>query len=81
MTKLLLPEVRLSYFNKVGVKNTVEQIILDKAYVDYFFQNSYRGYVVILVEGIPICITSNKDFESSSFDYILLSNKNQLNKL
>lgn len=75
MTKILLPELRLSYFNKVGVKNTVEQIILEKAYVDYFFQNSYRGYVVVLVDGAPICITSNKDFESSSYEFIILSNK------
>src|SRR5690606_14723645 len=75
MTKILLPELRLSYFNKVGIKNIVEQIVLEKSYVDYFFQNSYRGYVVVLVEGTPICITSNKDFESSNYDYIILSNK------
>lgn len=75
MTKISLPELRLSYFNKVGVKNTVEQIILQKDNVDYFFQNSYRGYVVVLVDGTPICITSNKDFESSSYEYIILSNK------
>ncbi|MEC5174263.1 DEAD/DEAH box helicase [Chryseobacterium nepalense] len=75
MTKILLPELRLSYFIKVGVKNTVEQIVLEKTYVDYFFQNSYRGYVVILVDGTPICITSNKDFESRNFEFIILSNK------
>lgn len=50
MTKILLPELRLSYFNKVGLKNTVEQIIIEKANVDYFFQNSYRGYVVVVVD-------------------------------
>jgi len=75
MTKISLPELRLSYFNKVGVKNTVEQIISQKDNVDYFFQNSYRGYVVVLVDGTPICITSNKDFESSSYEHIILSNK------
>lgn len=75
MTKILLPELRLSYFNKVGLKNTVEQIVLEKTYVDYFFKNSYRGYVVVLVDGTPICITTNKDFESPNFEYIILSNK------
>lgn len=75
MTKILLPELRLSYFNKVGVRNTVEQIVLEKTYVDYFFQNSYRGYIVILVEGTPICVTANKDFESRNFEFIILSNK------
>src|SRR5690606_275467 len=75
MTKILLPELRLSHFNKVGSKNTVEQIVTEKAYVNYFFQKSFRGYVVIFVDGTPICITSNKDFESAEFDYILLSNK------
>ncbi len=75
MTKILLPELKLSYFNKVGLKNTVEQIVLEKAHVDYFFQNSYRGYVVVLVDGAPICITSNKDFESADYELIILSNK------
>ncbi|MDM1391303.1 DEAD/DEAH box helicase family protein [Myroides marinus] len=75
MNKILLPELRLSYYNKVGVKNTIEQIVLEKAYVDYFFQDSYRGYIVILVDGNHICVTSNKDFDFAGFDYILLSHK------
>lgn len=75
MNKILLPELKISYFNNVGFKNTVEQIIVESVHVDYFFQNSYRGYVVILVDGRQICVTSNKDFESTNFDYILLSNK------
>jgi|GEM_PF-895402 len=75
MNQILLPELKISYFNKVGFKNTIEQIVLESVNVDYFFQNSYRGYVVILVDGRRICITSNKDFESTNFDYILLSNK------
>ncbi|MEC4114772.1 DEAD/DEAH box helicase family protein [Myroides pelagicus] len=75
MTKILLPELRLCYFNKVGVKNTIEQIVLEKSYVEYFFQDSYKGYVIVIVDGTPICITSNKDFESPNYEFILLSNK------
>ncbi|MFZ4263856.1 hypothetical protein ACFRAE_17610 [Sphingobacterium sp. HJSM2_6] len=75
MSRILLPELRLSYFDKVGVKNTVHQLVVEQTFVDYFFQNSFRGYVIVFVKGNPICITSNKDFESANFDYILLSNK------
>lgn len=75
MSRILLPELRLSYFNKVGVKNTVHQLVVEQTFVDCFFQNSFRGYVIVFVKGNPICITSNKDFESANFDYIFLSNK------
>lgn len=75
MSKIILPELRLSYFNKVGLKNIVEQLVVEKKHINYFFQQSYRGYVVILVEGNQICITTNKNYNSEHFEYILLSNK------
>lgn len=75
MTKILLPELKKTYFTKVGSKNKIEQLIAEEVYVDYFYRESHRSYVVILVEGTAICITPKKDFDSDYFDYILLSNK------
>ena len=81
MAKILLPELRINYFSKVGSKNKVEQLIAEEVYVDYFYRESHRSYAVILVEGTSICITPNKDFDSDYFDYILLSNKKATEQL
>lgn len=81
MYTILFPELRLTYFNKVGLKNIVEQLVIEKAFVNYFFQQSYRGYVVILVDGNQICVTTNKDYSSAHFEYILLANKKPTEQL
>ena len=75
MSRILLPELKLTYFIRTGSKNKVEQVITNKITADYFFYQSSRSYVVILIDGISYCITSNKNLELEFYDYILLSNK------
>lgn len=75
MSRILLPELKLTYFIRTGSKNKVEQVITNEITVDYFFHQSSRSYVVILIDGISYCITSNKNLELEFYDYILLSNK------
>ncbi|MGE6397942.1 DEAD/DEAH box helicase [Chryseobacterium scophthalmum] len=75
MSRILLPELKLTYFSRTGSKNKVEQIIANETNADYFFSQSFRSYVVILIDGISYCITSNKNLELEFYDYILLADK------
>ncbi len=75
MSRILLPELKLTYFTRPGSKNKIEQVVAKEISADYFFSQSFRSYVVILIDGISYCITSNKNLELEFYDYILLSNK------
>lgn len=75
MSRILLPELKLTYFSRTGSRNKVEQIIANETNADYFFSQSFRSYVVILIDGISYCITSNKNLELEFYDYILLADK------
>lgn len=75
MSTILLPELKLTYFSRTGSKNKIEQIVANEINADYFFSQSFRSYVLIIIDGISYCITSNKNLEFEFYDYVLLSNK------
>lgn len=75
MSRILLPELKLTYFSRTGSKNKIEQVVANEINADYFFSQSFRSYVVILIDGTSYCITSNKNLDLDFYDYVLLSNK------
>lgn len=74
MNQIELPELKKLIFKNVGCKNKVEHLILEKYTVDFTWIESNRSYDVIQVQGINILISSNKNFETSEFDYVIHSN-------
>ena len=74
MNHIVLPELKKLIFKNVDCKNKVEHLILEKDTVDFTWVESNRSYDVIQVQSINILITSNKNFETSAFDYVIHSN-------
>ena len=74
MNHIVLPELKKLIFKNVDCKNKVEHLILENDTVDFTWVESNRSYDVIQVQSINILITSNKNFETSAFDYVIHSN-------
>lgn len=74
MNQIELPELKKLIFKNVDCKNKVEHLILENHTVDFTWVESNRSYDVIQVQSINILITSNKNFETSEFDYVIHSN-------
>lgn len=70
-----LPELNITYFEKIGTKNKVKQLILLSEEVDFVFIRSTRSYAIVKYNNIEICITSNKNTDLVDFEYAVWSNK------
>jgi len=75
MAEIQIPELVITYFERTGSKNKIRQLISPKSTVSFSFITSSRSYSIIEINGIQICITSNKNLDVSSYDYALLSDK------
>ena len=74
MNQIILPELKKLIFKNVDCKNKVEHLILESDMVDFTWVESNRSYDVIQIQSLNILISSNKNFESSEFDYVIHSN-------
>lgn len=75
MIEILLPELSLVHFQRTGTKNRIVQLI-EPAKKEIF--NSFllkKGHCIVENDNNKICITSNKNFNSENFDFIVLSDK------
>lgn len=75
MPIISLPELKVTYFSKSGSKNRVEHLIVDRTNIEFNYIRGTRSYSIIKVDEVEICVTTNKEFESEGFEYIVLSNK------
>lgn len=75
MAEIILPELSVTYFERTGTKNKVEQLLVSSVKVDCTFVRSTRSYSVIESNGIEICITPNRNLDLAEFEFIVLSNK------
>lgn len=75
MAEILLPELIINYFEVIGSKNKVQQLIFSKSKKQFTFVRISRSYSIIETDGIEICITPNKNLDVSSYEYALLSDK------
>lgn len=73
MIKLQIPALDNLYWQKVGSKNYVKQIIIPASDDNFNFVSVHRGYCVIEKDGFEYCLTSNKNLISEEFEYIIFS--------
>lgn len=72
---MILPELSLTYFEIIGTKNKVVQLLAPSEEVELNFVRSTRSYAVFESNVVEICITSNKDIDLTDFEYAIWSNK------
>ena len=75
MSHISFPELNTIYFEKTGSKNKVSQLLVPESNVEYIFVRNTRSYSIIKVNEVEICLTSNKNFDSVDFTYVILTNK------
>ena len=75
MINLELPELKQLCFKKVGLKNSVQQLLDEQKQLEFEFISSHRGYVVIESNGSQFCLTTLKDSFPEEFEFVLLTNR------
>ncbi|MEX2411330.1 MAG: DEAD/DEAH box helicase family protein [Candidatus Paceibacterota bacterium] len=73
--KLTLPALKKIIWKKVGCKNIIQQLLNKEIKGDFEFVSPHRGYSIISNNGIQYCLTTNVEFTSENFEYILKTDK------
>lgn len=66
-----LPKLEKTYWEQIGNKNFVKQLIIPASEINCDFVSSHRGYSLIKKDGIKYCLVRNENNAPNEYNYVI----------